>query len=485
MFDKNFFPTPDMTITMMLQGIDNIMIRTMKILESSAGKGNIVDYLVEMKRCKAEDIDCIEKVPELCSILKEKKYRVISNDFLTFVPDSFYDLIIMNPPFYNGVKHLLKAIEISDGTEIRCLLNAESINNPYTEERKLLLKIIQDLKGTVENMGRPFKNSERKTDVEVVMVKIKVPEKKSSFEFERGHKNEREYSFDDVNAGAIAQKDYFGNLEIQYEKCKEIVAKIISLENELKFYGSYLNSSSFKNVDEILRETAGGGKHRYNGFVEKFRIASWDMIMNKTKIADLVTSEVKKNFYKFQQEQGYMAFTKENMVNLFEGLYLGQSEIMENCIIEAFDLMTKYHEENRVHVEGWKTNKSWKVTKKVILPNMRDNWNDYPCLSYQAREKLSDIEKAMSFILKKSYEKCNKIEDVFHKNNEKARNTRNFFEHAIKFGEWYDSEFFKFKIFKKGTMHIEFNDDFLYEQFNLIACKAKNWLPNMPGKKGL
>ena len=98
-----------------------------------------------------------------------------------------------------------------------------------------------------------------------------------------------------------------------------------------------------------------------------------------------------------------MAFTKENMLKLIEGLYIGQEEIMTNCIIEAFDLMTKYHEENRVHIEGWKTNKSWKVTKKVILPYMRNDWEGYPKLSYDAREKLADIEKAMCFIIKKSY----------------------------------------------------------------------------------
>lgn len=30
-------------------------------------------------------------------------------------------------------------------------------------------------------------------------------------------------------------------------------------------------------------------------------------------------------------------------------------------------------------------------------------------------------------------------------------------------------------------MHIEFKDKFLYEQFNVIACKGKNWLPDSYG----
>ena len=51
----------------------------------------------------------------------------------------------------------------------------------------------------------------------------------------------------------------------------------------------------------------------------------------------------------------------------------------------------------------------------------------------------------------------------------------------LSFGQWYDSEFFKFKIFKKGTLHIEFKDKYLYEQFNMTACKVKNWLPDNYG----
>ena len=480
MFNKNFYPTPSFVISQMLAGIDQLIIRTGKILEPSAGKGDICDWLTKIKSCRAENIDCIEIESELCSILKEKKYKIISNNFLEFVPDTFYDLIVMNPPFDNGVKHLLKAIEISDGTEIRCILNAESINNPYTAERKLLAKMIEDFEGEVHNLGNAFKFSERKTNVEVVLIKIKVPERKSKFEFERGAMNEKEYTFEEMQSSQIAQKDFFGNLEIQYNKCREIVANIMQLENELAFYSSNLSS---KDAFEILKESTGRGKYRYNEFVEKLRAASWNNVMSKTKIADLVTTDVKQNFFKFQQEQGYMAFTKENMIKLIESLYYNQDEIMTNCIIEAFDLMTKYHEENRIHIEGWKTNKSWKVTKKVILPNMKDWYSSSGLrLSYQAKEKLADIEKAMCFIMKKNYENINSIEKAIHTYNKNEPMIKSSWQDVVLPNKWYDSEFFRFKAFLKGTMHLEFKDKYLYEQFNIIACKGKNWLPDMPNK---
>ena len=58
------------------------------------------------------DIDCIEIDQNLQHILKGRDYRVVHNDFLTYETWKEYDAIIMNPPFSNGCKHLLKALEM-------------------------------------------------------------------------------------------------------------------------------------------------------------------------------------------------------------------------------------------------------------------------------------------------------------------------------------------------------------------------------------
>ena len=60
MFNKNFFPTPFTAISQMLAGIDPLIIRTGKILEPSAGKGDICDFLKQIKNCRIENIDCVE-----------------------------------------------------------------------------------------------------------------------------------------------------------------------------------------------------------------------------------------------------------------------------------------------------------------------------------------------------------------------------------------------------------------------------------------
>lgn len=120
----------------MVEGLNFKMIRT--VLEPSAGKGNIVESLQkEAKKVLGSwtreenflDVDCIEKDQNLRHILKGNGMRVVHDDFLTYDTMKMYDLIIMNPPFSDGCRHLLKAMEMQEitGGAIVCLLNAETL----------------------------------------------------------------------------------------------------------------------------------------------------------------------------------------------------------------------------------------------------------------------------------------------------------------------------------------------------------------------
>ena len=144
MMPKDYYPTPQNIIEKMICGLDFTMIRS--ILEPSAGKGDIVEALKKKEENHNKyygrqnyqfDIDCIEINQNLQHILKGKSFRVVYNDFLTYETWKEYDLIILNPPFSNGCKHLLKALEMQkrNGGAVVCLLNAETIKNPCTNER--------------------------------------------------------------------------------------------------------------------------------------------------------------------------------------------------------------------------------------------------------------------------------------------------------------------------------------------------------------
>jgi 16S rRNA A1518/A1519 N6-dimethyltransferase RsmA/KsgA/DIM1 with predicted DNA glycosylase/AP lyase activity len=108
MFNENFFPTPTDLIRKILAKVKLDKIES--VLEPSAGKGDIAEEVVKQKSTnwrEWKNIDCVEIEPELALILKGKKFRVVYDDFLTFQTFKRYDLIIMNPPFDDGDKHLL------------------------------------------------------------------------------------------------------------------------------------------------------------------------------------------------------------------------------------------------------------------------------------------------------------------------------------------------------------------------------------------
>ena len=463
MFDKSFYPTPKEIARKMTAGIKDYDI----ILEPSAGKGDIVDT-IHKDSFRGLKVFCIEKQFELQAILREKGYPVIHNDFLTFTPDTIFDYIIMNPPFDNGAKHLLKAIDIAKGAEIRCLLNSETLNNPFTAERQLLAKKLQDHETRIENLGQVFKNSERNTNVDVDYIIIQTEKTSRQFQFS-GEVDRKNFDLDDINNQQIAKIDVFKNYEERYNATIKAIENYINAVNGIKYYAEgLLGEYGVNDINHMIQESVGdNAKHSYNGMVDKFRTEAWSNVFSKTKLRNVVTQKVVDDFNKHQKEYGAMAFTAENIEHLFEDLFQNRENILNNCIVDAFDLMTKYHKENRCHVEGWKTNDSWKVNKRVILPYMcnsyRSNYN-YIELSYEAMRTLSDIEKALCFIAGIKFDDIQTI-------GERCNNKESY-------GGLYTSRFFDYRVYKKGTIHLTFKDEYIYQQFNIIACKCKNWLPD-------
>jgi hypothetical protein len=210
-----------------------------KILDPSGGKGDILDYierkyekLYTYRRC--ENLFTIEIEPELQAILRSKGFNVIDNDFLTYKCETHFPLIVMNPPFEHGEKHFLKAWEIASDTKISCLLNETAIKNPNTQERKLLAKIIEDNDGTIEYLGNCFSTAQRKTNVNVVLIKIyKKETSEFEYDFDKHFDQEKQYNMDDINNKEVENIDVFGNLENRYNSMRKMYLDYVHLQKKL------------------------------------------------------------------------------------------------------------------------------------------------------------------------------------------------------------------------------------------------------------
>ena len=140
---------------------------------------------------------------------------------------------------------------------------------------------------------------------------------------------------------------------------------------------------------------------------------------------------------------------------------------MDKAILEVFDRVTQHHHNNRHNVKGWKTNSHFLVGKKFILPNQVNPAKEYSYTSdYYSYLKnnydgiISDFEKALCFVEGINYESINTLNGSINRNT---------------YGEWYESEFFKYKAYKNGNMHYEFKSEEVWARFNQRVAKLKGF----------
>ena len=158
---KDFYPTPEPLINKLTDGLNFNLIQS--VLEPSAGDGRICDNIANRLKSTLSYsysnkdfkymIDTIEINNNLRAILKDKGYKVICDDFLKFHTYKSYSLYIANVPFSEGDKHVLKLIQLAEqnnGGHIRCICNAETIKNPYSNTRKLLLQKLDEHNANIE-----------------------------------------------------------------------------------------------------------------------------------------------------------------------------------------------------------------------------------------------------------------------------------------------------------------------------------------------
>ncbi|MFZ3046531.1 MAG: methyltransferase, partial [Desulfatirhabdiaceae bacterium] len=160
---SDLWPTPPALARKMLAKIKlehGLHAHHMKVLEPSAGKGDLIEAICkgsEYDRGTFENVSAIEIDPDLRAALIGKGVKVIDTDFLMFAGPDKFDIIIMNPPFREGDRHLLKAIDIMYSGQIICLLNAETICNPHTNIRKMLVDKLTELGAEIEYLQGEFK----------------------------------------------------------------------------------------------------------------------------------------------------------------------------------------------------------------------------------------------------------------------------------------------------------------------------------------
>lgn len=450
------------------------------ILEPSAGDGRILDYLQNgyQQVPKARLFAC-EIQPDLVVMLQGKGYSVLERDFMDFQEPMKFELILANPPFSTGVRHLLKMWEIlEDGGELVCLLNWQNIRF-LTEQTGQTINSYQQLlggiigqHGTAESIGQAFKYAERPTDVEVGLVYLKKPEASSGFAGFNvtmdSTESDRQFS-----ANPLAHGDMIKSLVSQYEQARRMLVERNTAQSQLDFYlqGVPRPLPGSVTTEEELSLTR---RVSLNTQIQVLKSRFWQFIFQKTDVGKKATSDFREKFEKFALANSCMAFTEHNIREVLGEFMSNMKGYMQDAVIRVFDKATAYHENNKIHHEGWKTNKGWKVNRRIIVPNgvnFDDRWGSWRA-NYYNQGFLDDLDRVLCWI---------SGTDVNDPGFFQAyRSLDDFCDHHKREGKHYSdkfySTFFEMRMYKKGTLHIDFLDQDLLAEFNRVAAEGKNWI---------
>lgn len=486
MFNKEnqFYPTPEPLIEKLLSNIDFRSRNYSRVLEPSCGNGAIADYI--SKQASHITVDCIEIDPQLTHILKGKGYKVIHDDFLTFNTYKAYDCIFMNPPFKNASAHILHAIELIErrGGYIRCILNAETIRNPYSNDRKLLTHKIEQYNGEVEFVENGFSDADRTTDVEVAIVRIDIPEQQKPSNILENLRREQEQQIKESREyNDLIEGDYISGVISQYNL--EIKAGVKLIEEHEAFNRVNLRSFDEGESSSILTMAIDGDQRGatyeiselINRFIQNTRSKYWRTLFNSREFAKLFTSDARYEYYDKIEELKHYDFTHYNIKQIQEDLSRNMVGMVEDEIMKLFNDWTyEYHygENARTihYYNGWKTNKAKSVGKKVIIRlNAFDDYNGSFAPMYGVKDKLTDIEKVFNYLSGGDTSKIEDVIDILNEARESEQTKKVELNHIV------------VDFYKKGSAHITFKNQKIVDKMNIFAGKKLGWLPPYFGDK--
>lgn len=513
----SFYPTPPSLAKRMAEKVqDSYSIR--RVLDPSAGKGDLIDFLrkaednelgdpgdefLRHRKWKLLSDNCeyfaIEIDEDLQAILRAQGQHVIDSDFLSFTGPDKFDLIVMNPPFDAGDKHLLKAIDIMYCGQIICLLNAETLRNPYTRTRQELAKRLGELNAEIEYIKDAFngEDAKRKTDVEIALVNI-VIQRRIEADLFTGADDKAEKIEIDVEEKYELITDQ--KIETMVAEYKELVR--IATETILKFYenkrkfggwlelkvsdGREYRSSAYSeiNKDEKKSELTKTVEATVNGLAVNARKAFWRKAMDLPEVTRRLTQDKAKQFHDQIESRATMDFTENNIRAFVLNIINGYQQTLTDAVVKLFDRFSCMHawrdtpEEKNIHYyNGWKTNDAFKINRKVIIPVDGSYSDTGPFIGYhgwelqwRAKEDLRDIDIVLNYFdgMDSHFESIIQALEFSFRN---------------KCSETSSTYFSKIIAYKKGTLHLTFRNEDILRRFNIEAAKGKAWLPRDYGAK--
>lgn len=483
MDDLQFYPTPKNLARRAWAKFQNRNF--VRVLEPHAGHGDLAlahPDNHEWNHSRHILPDCCEIDISKHAILREKHLNVVGMDFLKFKSGAHYSHIVMNPPFSDGVKHVLKAWEILWDGEAVAIIGAETIRNPYSAERKLLVSLIEQ-HGNVEFIEGAFAvpDAERKTNVDVALVYLR---KRANVgediigpilsELKPDSANGESLSSEYREAAELALPNtVIENSVVAFNAAVRAMRDAVAAEARAGYYAGLLGDTmAARNSDEptikandsvdFVRNTMG---KRYDELKDR----AWAGILRSAKVTSRLSSAAQKRVEREFQEIKQLEFTVQSILGFLCGIAESQGQIQLDMACDVFDLITRYHSENTVFYKGWKSNDAHRKcgmrirTTRFILPGHSGYSH---ALNYESEQLLRDFDKVFAMLDGKAAPVVG-LADIFRSSYRELR-----------MGQRVQSDYFECRFYPgAGTIHFYPRSKILIDRLNLIVGRQRAWIP--------
>lgn len=481
--DVQFYPTPpNLARRAWLKFKDRNFIR---VLEPEAGNGDLALAYPENGRARRLVL------PDVCEIdiskhptLRSKGLNVVGMDFMQFKNGSIFSHVIMNPPFSVGVQHVLKAWDILWNGEIVAILNADSIRNPFSKERKFLVHLIEQ-HGEVEFIEKAFTvdEAERKTEVDVALIWLK---KRANIAVDIIGPIIEDLKTDAADGESIA-----GN----YREAAELALPNSIIENSVAAFNAAVRSMRDAVVAEaradyyanLLGETMAvrsAGSSSTAGdtsidYVQKevgkrydeLKDRAWSAILESTNVTSKLSSAARERMYKEFEQIKKLEFTVLSVYGFICGIVDSQGQIQNDMVCDVFDLISRYHFDNTSFYKGWKSNSRHrtcglkiKATRFILPGHSIESY--YTSLRHESERQLADFDKVFAMLDGRAEPEYSLVEMFRHSFKDLCR------------GERVSSTYFDCRFYPgSGTIHFFPTNKKLIDRLNRIVGRQRAWLP--------
>lgn len=489
--DLQYYPTPDWLADKAWSMFNHKGVE--RLLDACAGTGALADAWVRKmelsghRRYQELSIDAVEIDARHHPALREKGIKVVGLDFLTFESGAIYSHVVLNPPFSQGAKHVLKAYDMLWEGEVVAILNAETLRNPYSAERRRLCKLVEDA-GRVEFVADAFKGDgvEREAAVEVALVHL-VKKAECNEDWIGPVIDSLQTDKSDLPGSDIFRLPTELTLPNGFVENQCIAFRMAVKAMREQVRASAVATHFANRIGQTMAQASGkvdldGEKARQSASADGVRAAlrekylelkdrAWTSVLRSTETLQRLSMKVQKQAEAQFKDIAALEFNEQNVHGFLLGLVESQPEMQLDMACDVFDQVTKYWSDNTVFFRGWLSNDRHRAngmrvrTTRFILPGHSTS-SYQSTLGWESTQLLSDFDKVFAMLDGKQRPEFGLVA-LF---NTRLKDLRN--------GQRLASDYFEVRYYAQaGTIHFFPRSKTLMDRLNKIVGRRRNWLP--------